>query len=387
MTFMKILFYLNRYPAYGGIETVTTQLANYFVQKKYEVSIFSFVAMEERLLMLLDRRIEWILAKDSKNIDCLENVLQFQKILSESSFDFILFQDSYAPIERLLFKVNAFSRYRVILVEHNTPNAFLKDLNASLHYFHGKDFVVRLMLYPIYYVKRYLFVSQRIRKLYKVCYKYVLLSDCYYSVWERLTHIRNHPKLLYVNNPLTVQSINEFIANKEKVCLFAARLTEQKGTDKIIRIWRKIEKKHPDWSLIILGDGSQKNNMQEMVKFLGMKYVFFEGFKTNVVDYYRKAAILCMTSIYEGWPLSLTEAMAYSCLPMTFNSYASASDIISDGTNGCLITPFDEDEYVSRLSELMDDKEKLLKMRKAAFEYSRTKEISIIGEKWFTVMK
>ena len=212
MTFMKILFYLNRYPAYGGIETVTTQLANYFVQKKYEVSIFSFIAMEERLLMLLDRRIEWILARDSKNIDCLENVLQFQKILSESSFDFILFQDSYAPIERLLFKVNAFSRYRVILVEHNTPNAFLKDLNASLHYFHGKDFVVRLMLYPIYYAKRYLFVSQRIRKLYKVCYKYVLLSDCYYSVWERLTHIRNHPKLLYVNNPLTVQSINEFIA-------------------------------------------------------------------------------------------------------------------------------------------------------------------------------
>lgn len=384
---MKILFYLSRFPAYGGIETVTAQLANYFVQQKHEVTIFSFVAVDKGLLTILDSRIKWILAKDGVNIDCAQNVQQFEEVLSDGAFDYILFQDSYAPIERLLFKVDAFSKFKVVLVEHNTPDAFLKDLKASLHYLHGKDFIVRLMLYPIYYVKRYLFVSLRIRKLYKVCYKYVLLSDCFYNVWEWLTHIKKHPKLLYVNNPLTVPPINQFVADKEKVCLFAARLTEQKGTDKIIRIWSKIEQNHPDWSLIILGDGPEKSNMQDMANSLGVKNISFEGFKTNVVDYYRKAAILCMTSIYEGWLLSLTEAMAYSCLPMTFNSYASAADIVSDGKNGCLITPFDEYEYVSRLSELMNNKEKLKKMRKAAFEYSRTKEISIIGQKWFSIMR
>ena len=193
---MKILIYLSRFPAYGGIETVTAQLANYFVQQKHEVTIFSFIAVDKGLLTILDSRIKWILAKDGVNIDCAQNVQQFEEVLSEGAFDYILFQDSYAPIERLLFKVDAFSKFKVILVEHNTPDAFLKDLKASLHYFHGKDFIVRLMLYPIYYVKRYLFVSLRIRKLYKVCYKYVLLSDCFYKVWEWLTHIKKHPKLL-----------------------------------------------------------------------------------------------------------------------------------------------------------------------------------------------
>ena len=55
---MNILFYMHKYPSYGGIENVTTYLANYFVSKGHGVQIYSFVGVDfELLLSKLDKKV------------------------------------------------------------------------------------------------------------------------------------------------------------------------------------------------------------------------------------------------------------------------------------------------------------------------------------------
>ena len=80
--------------------------------------------------------------------------------------------------------------------------------------------------------------------------------------------------------------------------------------------------------------------------------------------------------------MTLTEGMQWGCIPITFNSYAAAADIIDDGINGCLITPFNLREYATRLSELMRDENKRYVMSLAAQAKSRKFDVSNICVKW-----
>ena len=45
-----------------------------------------------------------------------------------------------------------------------------------------------------------------------------------------------------------------------------------------------------------------------------------------------------MTSSFEGWGLTLTEAQQYGCVPLAFHSFASLTDIITDKVNGFAIS-------------------------------------------------
>ena len=62
-----------------------------------------------------------------------------------------------------------------------------------------------------------------------------------------------------------------------------------------------------------------------------------------------------MTSNYEGWGMVLTEAMQCGTVPIAFNSFAAATDIITHRKNGILVSPFNMNEYEKELRNLMSD--------------------------------
>ena len=122
--------------------------------------------------------------------------------------------------------------------------------------------------------------------------------------------------------------------------------------------------------------------LKKYVKDHAINNVFFEGYKDNPLDYYRRASIICLTSIYEGLPLVLAEAMNYRVIPVAFNSFTSAVDLIDDGENGFLIKPFDMDDYVQKLLSLMNDKMLRQRMSDAAYLKSLQCLMPSINEKW-----
>ena len=84
-----------------------------------------------------------------------------------------------------------------------------------------------------------------------------------------------------------------------------------------------------------MGDGEHRKIIESYAEKNGVANLSFEGNRKNIADYYKKSKILCMTSAYEGWPMVLAEAMAYGCVPVSFNQGGQA-DIISHLSTGFL---------------------------------------------------
>lgn len=164
--------------------------------------------------------------------------------------------------------------------------------------------------------------------------------------------------------------------------LFVGRLqNDAKGVDRLLRIWSKVEPQFPNWSLDIVGDGPDKTFNEELAQKLRLRNIAFHGY-ADPAPFYRRASVFCMTSNYEGFGMVLTEAMQHGVVPMAFNSYSSAPDIIDDGKCGILVGPFTEDEYAEKLSWLLSDEKMRKRMSSCAIEKARKFSPEAIVEKW-----
>ena len=72
---------------------------------------------------------------------------------------------------------------------------------------------------------------------------------------------------------------------------------------------------------------------------------------------------------------------------MAFNSFSNCSDIIDDKQNGFLVTPFSIEEYIQKLTGLMEDEKKWTTMSICAMRKSQEFSIESIGSKWLTLFK
>lgn len=90
-----------------------------------------------------------------------------------------------------------------------------------------------------------------------------------------------------------------------------------------------------------------------------------------------------MTSDYEGFGMTLTEASQYGVVPFAFNTYPALADIISDGENGVVIPPGNLKLYATRLADLALNQKSRQIMASRAVENSKRFKRDIIAAKWY----
>jgi glycosyltransferase involved in cell wall biosynthesis len=383
----SILFYISRYPGFGGIEKVTTILANYFINYDFEIAILSFTQQNEiSLIEELDSKVHFFKIDVAGKIMGFKNFESIDTFIKNNKFDFIIFQDSYASVENFLklFKSNGI---KIIVCEHNTP-----DCSMVAYKYHLKNLSIihistltELLMFPYRFIKIKILDRARHRKLYKLADKYVLLSHRFDQVFKKVSGLKNVDKLRCINNPLTFTG--NISKNKKKTILFVGRFDASKGIERILRIWNSLFVDFPEWNLVLVGDGELRPQLEKYVVDNGIERVSFEGFQVDTKRYYEEASIFCMASIFEGWGLVLCESMCCGAVPIAFGSYESILDIIDDGINGYIVPPFDEKIYTSRLSELMGDPYLLNKMGKNAIDKSTLFSIDKTGKKWLDLFE
>lgn len=217
---------------------------------------------------------------------------------------------------------------------------------------------------------------------YQLSDRIVFLTEKNFTSFEWFSGIKKDNRFVSIYNPIG-QEINSssFNPSKENEILFVGRLSKEKRLDYLLEIWEKVLPKHPDWRLTIVGDGNMRKYYEDTVHSKGLNNVFFEGF-ANPTLYYKRAKIFCLTSAVEGFSLVLAEAMSLECVPIAFNSFACASDVIDDGECGYLIKPFDINAYVNKLSDLMKDDNKRKCMSKSAYAKSNKFSLDNITRQW-----
>ncbi|MGV8830192.1 MAG: glycosyltransferase [Breznakibacter sp.] len=386
---MNILIYLYRYPGFGGIEKVSTLLTTGFIEASHNVKIVSFVQESFESIDSVGSQVE-LYSLPNSVVDSNENLIFLKRLIQDLNIDIFIYQHSYAQDYKLLKCVKCSSLCKVIVVEHNTPDAQLllyKSYVQVLQLKMGFIAFFKMVFKPLFLFKRFLEERIRQRFLYRNCDRYVLLSSNYLSVLKKISGYSCLCKVVSINNPVPQVSVPTLIS-KQKHILYVGRIDkEHKRVDRLVRIYELVANRYDDWSLLIVGDGKHRKDLQDYVVNKQIPRVFFEGYKTDVHSYYERASIFCLTSNIEGWPMVLNEAMSYGVVPISFDSFISIYDIIDNEINGFIVESFDEDKYTQVLCELIENNKLLSQMSKAAIEKSKKFSMENIVNEWNAVFK
>ncbi|MGV7221794.1 MAG: glycosyltransferase family 4 protein [Nitrospinales bacterium] len=140
-------------------------------------------------------------------------------------------------------------------------------------------------------------------------------------------------------------------AQSGKVVMAMGRLQKQKGFDLLIESFSHIVKKHSDWTLVIWGEGHLRSSLENMRDELGLhEKVFFHGHTNKSYDAMRNSDLFVLSSRHEGFPNVLGEAMACGLPVISFNCPTGPEEIIRDGIDGILVPA----ENVTALADAMD---------------------------------
>ena len=157
----------------------------------------------------------------------------------------------------------------------------------------------------------------------------------------------------------------------------------KKKISRALKIWKEIEKdcRFNDWTLELVGEGP---NLDEYKQYASenLKRVKFFG-KQEPKEFYQRASIFMMTSAYEGFGITLTEAQQFGCVPIVLNTFSAAKDIITDGQSGFLV---DSDRmFVKRLKSLMLDSEMRENMARTAIKSSQKFSKENVTAQWISL--
>ena len=188
--------------------------------------------------------------------------------------------------------------------------------------------------------------------------------------------------VIVVPNPL--YSNPDRLSDLEKKSVIAAgRLVKPKNFVSLIRAWKIVQETNPDWDLRIWGKGDQKEQLEEIIMNLGLcDSVHLMGYSDDIISQYPDASIFVLSSLFEGFGMSIVEAMSCSLPVVAYACPYGPKDIIEDGTDGFLVPPGDERALAARICELADDLEKRKKMGAAAHRKSEQFSLDKIVAIW-----
>ena len=156
---------------------------------------------------------------------------------------------------------------------------------------------------------------------------------------EKITTIYN-PVLTKTIREKSLESINHpWFQKKEPtpIILGVGRLVPQKDFSTLIKAFSRVRQNQPA-HLVIIGEGRQRSELETLAQSLGIdKDVWMPGLSDNPYAFMSKASMLVLSSIYEGLPNVLIEALACGCPIVSTDCPSGPSEILLKGKYGTLV--------------------------------------------------
>lgn len=144
----------------------------------------------------------------------------------------------------------------------------------------------------------------------------------------------------------------------QKRVISVGRYAYQKGYDLLLKSWRLVEKKHPDWSLHIYGsnDGGigDYQRLQENVRLFRINNVFLHQATDEIYSCYAQSDIYVMSSRYESFGLVLIEAMSCGLPVISFDCKYGPRSVIRNEETGLLVPFGDVKEMAAAICSMIE---------------------------------
>ena len=177
------------------------------------------------------------------------------------------------------------------------------------------------------------------------------------------THLQAD-RVKVIHNPVDIQALEEISKEPIEVIWFnlelplvlsIGRLTIEKGFEHLIRAFAQVIKEHPA-HLVILGEGKERCRLQGLVNQLGVKeWVHLPGFEKNPYKYLAHSTLFVLSSLYEGFPNVLLEALALGVPSVATRCPTGPEEIITDGVDGILVPPANESALADAIRRALLD--------------------------------
>ncbi|MHA6616958.1 glycosyltransferase [Pseudonocardia sp. DLS-67] len=134
-----------------------------------------------------------------------------------------------------------------------------------------------------------------------------------------------------------------------------ARLSPQKAHHVLLRAFAAAAATRPALRLVVVGGGEREQELRALADELGIaSRVRFTGVRSDVAELLPGLDVSCLSSVHEGVPLTLLEAMA-AALPVVSTDCGALADMVTEGQDGFLVPVGDQDGLADRLGRLADD--------------------------------
>ena len=170
---------------------------------------------------------------------------------------------------------------------------------------------------------------------------------------------------------------------EERRCISAGRLEKQKNYPEMIRAWKKVHLRHPDWELDLYGNGRQKSQIQRLIQQEGLEDVIHIHPATPAIrEEMMRSSMYLMTSLYEGFPVVLAETASMGLPCVCTKCPCGPAEFIEDGVDGMLADQGDIDTLAEKICMLIEDPERRKEMGRKFAQKTNNLTPDIILQQW-----
>ena len=340
----------------GGVENNVILYSKILIENGYKVDVVYTRANDTKLQLISDK-VNRVKIKSILNfpfvhprvIDSLNIFVEYYKYLKKNKENILVISFQNSIVSILLCRLLGI---KVIARVANHPN--IVNVDGTL------------MTKISNFLKNYI-------------YRYATLVITNSQITSKQIAMNTKAKTKTIYNPSfsnkIVEMSNEPIDDerfsniKTKKIIAVGRLVKQKNFELLIRAF-KVVLESIDAHLIIIGEGEKRDELIKLVEELNLiNKVYLVGFQSNPHKYVKNSDLFVLSSLYEGLPNSLIEAIAVDTPAIATNCLSGPSEILLNGEGGDLVEVENLEQLAKSIIKNLSDIEYAKAKQKIAYEH------------------
>lgn len=376
---MKKIVILALHLGYGGIEKSVAALANILCDR-YEVEIACTYQLYEKPVFFIDERVKitYLVKKYTPNKKEFKEKLKQKKLFSA-------FKEGLKAIKILYLRRKTMVNY----IKNSNANYIIstKDIFDRWLGDYAQNNVVKIGWEHNHHHNNKRYALNIIRSCWNLDYLILVSKDL--TKFYKKEMRKSSCKCIYIPNVLdSIPKKTSLL--KEKRLISVGRLSPEKGTLDLVKIFNILSKKHPDWHLDIVGDGTEKEKIESFITFHHLEEkITLHGFqnKEYIDTLLHKSSLYVMTSYTESFGIVLLEAMSHGLPCIAFSSAEGAREIITSGKNGYLIKNRNYRAMIKKIEDLMKKEDIRKQIGTSARTSIKQYTKEVVSEEWYKLLE
>lgn len=222
------------------------------------------------------------------------------------------------------------------------------------------------------------------RQMVQKAYKIVAVST---FIKQKIETKFNAKSVEVIPNSVSIHSVLTAEKLPFEYIIAVGRLVSLKQFDKLIESYANSNLPQTNIHLVILGTGEEQDKLEKKIADLNLKEnVYLLGFKKNVWDYISNAKFLVLSSQYEGFPMTILEALSLGIPVISFDCESGPNEMIVNHHNGILVENQNFTELTHKINIFVEDDDLYQNCKNNAISSVAKFQSEVVINKWLQVL-